>query len=140
MSKVQIAFYKKERGWLDDAIRWYTGSPYSHCELVVDGTCYSSSIPDGGVRSKRIDINDGGWDVLDLPGADGPAIKLFHANTDGCGYDYVGVFLGQLLKIPFLQLPSRYFCSEWCAEALGIPDPASYSPGSLSDKLRRYLG
>ena len=51
-------------------IRWWTGSQYSHCELVINGTCYSSSIRDGGVRGKVMALPADTWDVIDLPWAD----------------------------------------------------------------------
>ena len=39
---------------------------YSHSEIYIDGICYSSSVRDGGVRSKVIDLNSGKWDIVDL--------------------------------------------------------------------------
>ena len=47
---VQLALYKGRGTLFNALIRWWTRSPYSHCELVINGTCYSSSIRDGGVR------------------------------------------------------------------------------------------
>jgi hypothetical protein len=47
---VQLALYKSHGNWVNRFIRWWTGSPYSHCELVINGTCYSSSVRDGGVN------------------------------------------------------------------------------------------
>ena len=59
------------RGTLFNAlIRWWTGSQYSHCELVINGTCCSSSIRDGGVRGKVMALPAHSWDVIDLPWAD----------------------------------------------------------------------
>ena len=49
---VQLALYKAPGEWTNALIRWWTRSQYSHCELVIDGTCYSSSERDRGVRSK----------------------------------------------------------------------------------------
>lgn len=56
MSGVQIAFYRgPPRRWLHKLSHWliclFTLSRYSHCELVIDGVCWSSSARDGGVRA-----------------------------------------------------------------------------------------
>ena len=59
---VQLAMYKAPGNWLNAAIRWWTGSQYSHCELVVRGTCYSSTIRDGGVRAKVMALPSDRWD------------------------------------------------------------------------------
>jgi hypothetical protein len=56
---VKLALYKGRGGIANAVIRWWTGSIYSHCELVVDGLCYSSSVMDKGVRRKQIDLADG---------------------------------------------------------------------------------
>ena len=42
---------------------WWTRSKYSHCELVINGTAYSSSSRDKGVRKKEIDFSSGKWDL-----------------------------------------------------------------------------
>jgi hypothetical protein len=44
--------YKAKGDFFNGLIRWWTGSQYSHCELIVRGVCYSSTIRDGGVRAK----------------------------------------------------------------------------------------
>lgn len=48
------------------ATRLWTWSKYSHAELVIDGMCYTSSIRDGGVRVKLIDLNSGRWDSVPI--------------------------------------------------------------------------
>jgi hypothetical protein len=48
------------------AVCLFTGSPYSHCELVINGVCRSASARDGGVRGKVIDLHSGKWDVVEL--------------------------------------------------------------------------
>lgn len=133
---VQLALYKG-RGRIGNAvIRWWTGSIYSHCELVVDGWCYSSSVMDGGVRRKRVgpstdQISLGEhWDLLELPWADADAVLECFAATDSDRYGWPSLILSQLLNLN-RQTEHAQFCSEWCASALGLPNPASYSPGSL---------
>ena len=48
---VQLALRKNDTRLTAKAIQWWTGSIYSHCELVVDGMCYSSSAMDGGIMN-----------------------------------------------------------------------------------------
>lgn len=91
---MQLAFYK---GPPTDAGHFFahygvcavTFSKYSHCELVIGGLCYSSSARDGGVRSKRIDLTSGRWDVIDVGGDAARALEWFRAH-EGKGYDWTG--------------------------------------------------
>jgi hypothetical protein len=128
---VKLALYKKRGNWINWLIRWRTHSPYSHCELVVDGWCYSSSGRDGGVRAKQIDLSEG-WDVVDVPWAwvNKQDVLDFFAVTSGCRYDYLGVIVGAVFGTK-TNKRNRWFCSEWCAEALGMAEPWRWTPASL---------
>lgn len=150
-SKIYLALYKgKKRGWKprdilarvsDWLTRKLTRGSYSHCEIAVqqvDGSfmCYSSSIRDGGVRCKKIDVSDRlRWDLIPLDGVTDEAeiLDFFHA-TQNCKYDLLGA-LGVVLR--WRQRKSRYFCSEWCSELLGICDPWRFSPNDLEVIARR---
>lgn len=92
MSQVYAAFYrgKAERffslarlsDWLT---RQVTRGPYSHCELVErlpDGLfiCYSSSVRDKGVRSKRMPLPIEKWDLLPI-NADPLTLETFFVST-----------------------------------------------------------
>lgn len=92
MSQVYMAFYRgrAERffslarlsDWLT---RQVTRGPYSHCELVErlpDGLfiCYSSSVRDKGVRSKRMPLPIEKWDLLPI-NADPLALETFFVST-----------------------------------------------------------
>ena len=112
---------------------WYTGSPYSHCELVINGLCHSSSARDGGVRAKRIDLTSGRWDVVNLPNftplQESLAFLWFDAHL-GDGYDWVGLFG---VALPWRnEDPSRWFCSEAVASALGLHTPWRVTPANLA--------
>lgn len=138
---VTLAFYKgRGQGRLerlqDLAIRTFTRSPYSHVELAAGSfkagdiaRCYSSSMRDGGVRSKEICLDGNHWDlvVLQVP-ADQP-VALVRDNL-GAGYDCFGVLFSQILPIT-RHRSRRWFCSEICAAALGFARPHTYSPGLL---------
>ena len=134
---VQLALYKAPGEWTNAFIRWWTGSPYSHCELIINGTCYSSSVRDGGVRGKTMALPSDKWDIIDLPWADAGAAQEWFNRHAGERYGWHDLLLCQLLG---MRRDARgAFCSEACAAALGLPDPTGYSPASLRD-LCRYIG
>lgn len=136
---VRLALYKG-KGQIGNAfIRAWTGSIYSHCELVVDGWCYSSSVMDGGVRRKlagegegRISLDTDKWDLIDLPWADGEAIADYFEASDHFRYGWPSLILSQLLNLN-RPVKGAQFCSEWCAAALGLPATSSLSPPTLGD-------
>ncbi|MFI8608501.1 hypothetical protein ACIGFL_09270 [Pseudomonas sp. NPDC077649] len=141
---VQLALFKGRGQIGNAAIRWWTGSIYSHCELVADGWCYSSSVMDGGVRRKQVGpgyqkISLGSnWDLVDLPWANATDVVRYFEQTDHHRYGW-----GSLVASQFLNLnrgtPRAQFCSEWCAAAVGLPSPSSYSPATL-DSICRFAG
>lgn len=137
---VQLYFYKgpasdKWHQLAHKLICWFTGSPYSHVELTIDGTSYSASARDNGVRGKVIDLSTGRWDVVTLqldPAQEMDALEWFGEHM-GQRYDYAGVFR---FVIPYLpQRSKQWFCSEACAAALGLTDPSDWTPGLLAQKL-----
>lgn len=131
---MQLALYK---GPPSDPIHWLTHvatcaatlSRYSHCELVIEGICYSASARDGGVRAKRIDLNSGRWDVIEINGDDAFALEWFRSHI-GAEYDWTGAlrFLFPILR----HRRGLWFCSEACAAALGLPSPWRWTPGGLA--------
>lgn len=126
---VKVAFYKGRDAFLDRLIQWWTGSSYSHCEIVVNGVSYSSSPRDGGVRMKLIDFNPQHWDFVEVPEAHQAAVLQWFSEHYGAKYDWVG-----LLGFVFthrLNSADRWFCSEACAAALGIPQPWTLTPRDL---------
>ena len=128
---VFLAAYKPHR-WTDIAgklVCWWTQSEYSHCELVVDGTCYSSSARDGGVRCKRIDMAPEWWRLVEIRGYTSSGILARFNETKGARYGWMDILCRQILRLPIKS--NGYFCSEWCAMALGLPEPTSWTPGML---------
>ena len=139
---VQLALRKNDTDIGSRLIRWWTGSPYSHCELVVDGFCYSSSLMDHGVRRKAVGLGSDDvslspdkWDLVELPWANKDAILAYFAQTDGYGYGWFSLIASQIINRNIAQKNSQ-FCSEWSATALGLPDPSTLSPGGLGDTCR----
>lgn len=136
---VRLALFKGRGQIGNAAIRWWTNDPVSHCELVVDGWCYSSSVMDGGVRRKQvgegpdqISLAPDKWDVIELPWADAQAVLDYFAATDSHRYGWPSLILSQLLNMN-RQFKGAEFCSEWSAAALGLPAPASLNPATLRD-------
>lgn len=131
---LKAAFYKSTRpgiaGLYSRLVRWWSGSEFSHCELVFsDGMSASASFIDGGVRFKRIDYDPAKWDFIDLPDDLEAAARLWFKTSEGSPYDLLG-------NIGFLWRPIRgasgaYFCSEAIAAAINIPQPWRYDPGTL---------
>lgn len=152
-NNLYLALYKgKKRGWkprdvlarlCDWATRKMTKGAYSHCEIAVKKSkvtdhyhheewyeCYSSSIRDGGVRSKVIDVSDSSkWDLIPLNTMTERQITTFFEQTKGKKYDLCGA-LGVVLR--WRQRKSRYFCSEWCGELLGLKESWRFSPNDLA--------
>lgn len=136
--KIFLGFYKG-RGRIDDrVIRWATRSAYSHCELVFSPSmpqvgethhCLSSSGRDGGVRSKDITFDANKWDFIDIPWAPSEA-RIMAARHLYARYDYPGILLSHVFPLN-RHSAHRWFCSELCAYALGLPTPHEWSPGRL---------
>ena len=157
--KVYLALYKHKRSFqkeplkaATDAItRILTKGKYSHCELVIEQIkfsdadhhkqeiiyqCFSSSVQDGGVRCKEIDMMSGKWDLIELRNRDPNQILNYFNQTKGMKYDWWGA-IGVVIGIK--QKRSKYFCSEWCYNALadGDLDGWRFSSNGLAVIFRR---
>ena len=135
---VQLALRKNDTRIGARFIQWWSGSVYSHCELVVSGLCYSSSIMDKGVRAKVIELEPDKWDVIDLPWAEAAAVLEYFKATDRNTYGWFSMVVSQLFNRNQVDSDSQ-FCSEWCASALGLPNPSTYSPKTLAGTCL-YMG
>lgn len=153
LAEIYLAFYKGTGPsfydrMVDGAIRLFTKGEYSHVELAVkkdvtreDGSvatvyeCYSSSPRDGGVRVKEISVdNPEQWLLCKLNFTDEEKIKAYYEKTKGKKYDLRGA-LGVVLG--FRQKKNRYFCSEWCFNALeDSEDGWRFSPNHLEAVFR----
>lgn len=134
---VKLALYKGKGKLFNRLVRWWTGSQYSHCELVVEGLWYSSSLMDGGVRRKHIDPRPGHWDFIELPFVSADQVRAYFYETDDDKYGVIGLITAQVFNRNRAQDHAQ-FCSQWCAAAMGIPNPASYSPRTLGE-ISRFL-
>ena len=138
MGLIYLALYKGRGTLFNRLICLWTRSPYSHCELVMpDGGWLSASAMDGGVRAKRIELDLEHWDLIPLPWADRRQIFHVFCLNQGRGYDFFGLFGSQLLPVG-LHSRRRWFCSEFCAAALGFPMPQRYSPAQLGEVAQHF--
>jgi hypothetical protein len=155
MPKIYLALYKGRKSirhprdlWprlSDGLVRLLTRSPYSHCEIAVqcsDGlfACYSSSPRDGGVRAKIMPLPAEKWDLIALPEMSPLYVRAWFEHTQGKAYDWgglLGVPLGRW-AIAFNDV-QEYFCSEWCAQVMRMPESWRFSPGALA-KLHAPVG
>lgn len=115
---IRVAFYKAKGNWQDWIIRKWTSGPYSHCELVIGDLWLSASPREKVVRYKAIK-DTGEWDFVspDLDVAQVKIIQDWAALELGCGYDWLGIFMTQLINFN-RQDPHRWFCSELVTAAL----------------------
>ena len=146
--QIYLALYRGRRSgsglkvWLARATDWLTRiltrGQYSHAEIAVREhpqasvyTCYSASIRDKGVRRKVMPLPAAKWDLIPLPSTPEAHEQLQRvwAATEGQGYDLMGA-LGIAFGLP--ENRRRWFCSEWCATALGLPESWRWSPNDLA--------
>lgn len=127
---MQLAMYKGKGLIGNAAIRWWTESPFSHCELAIGDYCYSSSLMDKGVRKKQITLNPEHWTLIPLPSNLEAGALAYFEKTEGERYSWLDLARSQVLNLGSDE-PGASFCSDWCAAALGLPNSTSYSPKTL---------
>lgn len=144
-NKIYIAFYKKKRKitslrtlWYrvaDDITKFVAKGIYSHCEIAIKipdtnlYSCYSSSVRDGGVRNKTMELPEEDWDFIEITDIIAKSTIInFYELTAGRGYDWIGLIA---TVVGSRHNSSKWFCSEWCAECLGIKNPYKVTPVSL---------
>ena len=130
---IALAAYTPHR-WSDIGGRlicWWTRSPYSHVEIVINGVCYSSSMRDGGVRPKPINLNKPWWRTIQIDWRDPDDVLKVYAEHRGKPYGWGDLITQHVLRLP-VDDPGL-LCSELCALMLGLPESAArgMSPGAL---------
>ena len=134
MSAYYLALYKGEGDWKDKLVKWWTESRFSHCEIYdsVTGFCYSSSMRDGGVRRKKIKVDQHpNWELVPIDPTD-LNFRLFavYSVNKGYPYDYLGIAFSQFLPLK-RHKKHKWFCSEFCAAVMDLDNPHKYSPQDL---------
>lgn len=134
---LQAAFYKGRlagpRGVFNAVACWWLRGLYSHCEFVFsDGLCGSSSLVDGGVRIKRIELDPSKWDIFEVD-IDEASVRKWFEQHQGDPYDIAGV-IGFVARRVGHSKRAR-FCAEAMAEAAGYVDPWRFDPCSLASVM-----
>lgn len=136
MSVVQLASYKGPGNFSDALVRMWTRSEFSHCELVLGDAFLSCSLMDGGVRTKLVGVNlhfvPERWELLPLPWADEDLIQKHFFATAGEPYSLWDLVRSQVFNHNSSEAKAS-FCSKWCAAALQLPNPVTYSPRTLRE-------
>lgn len=106
----------------------------THVESILeehsDGsvTIASSSLRDGGVRSKRVHLAPGAWLVVSVPLWSAAAAHELLQATEGMPYDLLGAVATVL---PTRQSHGRYFCTEWVGAPF-LRSPHTFGPAHLA--------
>lgn len=151
MSDITVAFYKGEGESRDRIVRWWTGSPYSHVELIMpNGTMAGIRPPNDPYIRRRslVGIREEEWEFIDLSVTEGQlkTIWQFIESIVGYGYDWLGMIASHLT--PFkVKLPNKWYCSEWVLYALlaaNILKAKPYNipripPGKLYQMIRKIV-
>ncbi len=140
---MQLCFYRGT-GFVSWFIRWWTSSPYSHVEFrFINGRHWGAVM---GRGSGWLSPSDPDL-VLDIPGEPYEEARLLdwcEIERD-CPYDWLGVFLSQLLNRA-RSTRNAWFCSEACTAGLlhlrSLPvwlKPCTVSPGRLEQIWAQVL-
>jgi len=123
--EIKIAFFKGHGNVFNSIVRWWTSSEYSHAELVLpDGVTWLGISPflksKVSSREKILVIGEN-WDFVNLKVTQEQLdiIIDFFKDTEGHGYDWIGMLLSQFLPCK-IKHRKRWYCSEWIAYALRI--------------------
>lgn len=142
---MELAFYKAfqpKATITDNIIALASFGKYSHVEIVFPDECFSVSARDKVGRFKKIDVNSGSWDILELH-PDIPCEDLRENASKYLGYKYD--YLGALFSITPLciQRDDKIFCSEVVTNLLNkypvynLGDGCKYSPSELYSQIQR---
>ena len=132
---IRLALYKGKGNWVNALIRWRIQSIYSHCEIIANDYWYSSTVHDGGVRVKKFLSDELSWDIIEIPFIAPEQIENHFNNTKNKPYGWLDLFQSQLLGRRTGDNRGD-FCSEWCADALGLESATRYSPGLLGEVVK----
>lgn len=128
-----LAFKIKPTGLLERLIQFFTKSNVVHCEIVSelykDQFFGYTSLPFKGVTRHWVCYNPDEWEFIQIDLNSMDALSFYKQHSDK-KYDYLGC-LGFVINVK--ENPNRYFCSEYCAEALGLYKPSSYTPAKLRE-------
>ena len=135
---ISVAFYKGDGLLRDKFIRLWTGSRYSHVELVIESKGWWLGIrpPDSPVVRKNIMhiYNKEDWDFIEIPVSkyEFDRVIEFYNKTSGMKYDWVGMLASHISRFK-VKHTRKWYCSEWVIYAL---EYAGIFNGKLYDRNR----
>lgn len=144
--KLYISFHRP-KSVVGHLISLWTLGNYSHCEFIYNNEVYLAN--PGGVIKQAYKYKKN-FDIFELDKTiEANDILEFFEEVEGAGYDYQGI-LGQFFYASKVQNDERYFCSEFCLNAIdyALQFTLTYRLKSLKDrvgyqfnpsKLYRYL-
>jgi hypothetical protein len=152
--KITIAFYKGRGDFVNAIVRWWTKSIYSHAELILpDEITWISISPSFKSKIMRriiLEVECSEWDFIEIEVTPEQhnVILAFFEETEGQGYDWIGMLLSQFLPCK-IKHRERWYCSEWIAYALRIAcvfdwrkmkmyDRQDLSPAALHDLIKNF--
>ena len=132
--KLYISFHKPKSlvGLLISA--WTLGK-YSHCEFVYNDKCYLANVG-GGVREQDFKLLEN-VDLYELDKNISPRDILdFYKTYKGKAYDYKGILGSQFLWFLNVHDDEKFFCSEFCLNAIdyALQFSLTYKLKGLKDK------
>ena len=128
-----ICFHKPKR-LIGHLIALWTLGKYSHTEFIYDGQVFLSN--PGGVRTRKFEYQKN-MEIYELDKSIDPKDVIeFFKTAQGKGYDYLGI-LGQFFYADKVQDADRYFCSEFCLNAVdyALQFTLTYKCKSLKDRV-----
>jgi hypothetical protein len=138
---MKVIFWKNKKSFVSKLIRFWTNSPYSHCELLFsDGTRFGIDLNQKAKFYKNTDYDN--WDVLEFEGGNEEVTRNSCNELVGCNYDLFGVIFCQIFPWGW-EDPVKWFCSELCVDRLQVGSypqvlgakPYQKSPNKLYDIL-----
>lgn len=131
--KLYISFHKPKK-ILGTLIALWTLGNYSHTEFIYNDYVYYTN--PGGARIKPY-VAKPNEDIFELhQNINAKDVVEFCTVNEGRGYDYLGI-LGQFFYAAKVQKDSKYFCSEFCLNAIdyALQFTLTYKLKSLKDRV-----
>ena len=110
-----ISFHKP-KGLVGHLIAGWTLGNYSHCEFIYNDEVILAN--PGGVRKQPFEYKKN-FDIFELnKNIEAQDILEFFEEVEGAGYDYQGILGSQFLWFLNSHDDKKYFCSEFCLNAI----------------------
>jgi len=131
--KLYISFHRPKK-LMGALIALWTLGDYSHCEFIYNGSVYLAN-PGGVIKQKYFPKMN--FDIYELDSSiDVKDILDFFEEVKGAGYDYQGILGSQFLWFLNSHDDKKYFCSEFCLNAIdyALQFSLTYKFKGLKDK------